>query len=65
MKVRKPLRPVTTWSFKDSAGNRDLCVHCALLNEQDSCPRFSLKKIQRDRMVAVRCSFHSTNEDGS
>jgi hypothetical protein len=63
MKVRKPLRPVTTWSFQDSAGDRDLCCNCALRDMQGSCPRLSLKKLQRDRMVAVRCTFFSPNEE--
>lgn len=62
MRVRKPLRPVTTWSFKDSAGDRDLCSKCALKDLQGSCPRLNLKKVHRERMVAVRCAFFTTNE---
>ena len=61
MKVRKPLRPGTTWAFKNSSEGRNLCETCALRDLQGSCPRLNLKKVQRDSLVAVRCTFYITN----
>jgi hypothetical protein len=63
MRVRRQIRPTTTWSFKDSAGNRDLCSECTLKDVINSCPRLNLSKVHQKRMVAVRCVFYTTTEE--
>jgi hypothetical protein len=61
MKVRSMKRPPVTWAIKTATDKeRILCETCSLNGIRDYCPKFELVSIERERYVATRCTFYTT-----